>query len=765
MLSRKIAVLCVLTWSANPTGTGLTEEKQMSQPQAQVLIDECLTRLARWSEFAEKYWQPAEPAGTGYFGTGYNTWGVQTNQKYAAAMSTLAVHPRAAQVVAPDVRARAAERGLAALRYSLASHKTGSAHCADGSQWGRTWISALGIERWAHALELLGEKLPAADRATYARLLAAEADFQLSDNVYGDPWGHSGHNKPESNIWNGAILWRAALANPTHPDVERWREKAHRFLLNGISVAADAADPRLISGRPLGEWHVGANYFPHYSLDHHAYLNVGYMVICVSNIAMLHYSLLREGQTPPESLYHHVADLWANLRRLVCADGRLARIGGDTRTRYTYCQDYLIPALIFAADYLGDDYAAAALPGAIRLLGVDQDASTGGAFLSARLSRLEAESAYYYTRLEGDKAAVLAMAADWLSWRPQALRPAGGKFGPVEGDWAEPEQGAVVRRDPHRLASFCWRPAAGAAMGLCLPPDRGDLAEWECNLTSRPIFQGKSEKQRIKEFHQVESFPGGFLTWGELKEGADLKLDEGWSTPEAARHQLLAAALPDGHTMVVMEFGRMNQLCAYLKECCGLTLEVPNDLWNGRQRRYVTAAGDLSLAQHCGEATGRELNSPWFCVDDRLAGVGLYGAQTWTLRQTGAPRGKPEGSILTDTLCWGWRGPFRAAAGEVLFDSAGAFVSGLPAARIRTWAESRPGRRLDDGQAALRALQVTGLDGKEYVLLWNFGPAEVECRFDLPGRWRLLSSQGTAAAGAAPTRLAGRQAVLLARAE
>ena len=42
-------------------------------------------------------------------------------------------------------------------------------------------------------------------------------------------------------------------------------------------------------GKPVREWHVGANFFPNYALDHHGYLNVGYMVICVCNAAMLHF--------------------------------------------------------------------------------------------------------------------------------------------------------------------------------------------------------------------------------------------------------------------------------------------------------------------------------------------------------------------------------------------------------------------------------------------------------------------------------------------
>ena len=63
------------------------------------------------------------------------------------------------------------------------------------------------------------------------------------------------------------------------------------------------------------------------------------------------------GWQAPESLYHHQRDLWQLVRRLIFSDGRLARIGGDTRVRFAYCQEYLLPALLFGGDHCGDAHA------------------------------------------------------------------------------------------------------------------------------------------------------------------------------------------------------------------------------------------------------------------------------------------------------------------------------------------------------------------------------------------------------------------------
>ena len=42
------------------------------------------------------------------------------------------------------------------------------------------------------------------------------------------------------------------------------------------------------------------------------------------------------------------------MKSCIYSDGRLLRIGGDSRVRYCYCQDYLLPVLSMAADLWGE---------------------------------------------------------------------------------------------------------------------------------------------------------------------------------------------------------------------------------------------------------------------------------------------------------------------------------------------------------------------------------------------------------------------------
>ena len=135
-----------------------------------------LKLLKGWAEASEKYWYPIPGRdGLGCYGTGYNSWGVQTNQKYIGAMATLGTNGHQ----------RALERALAALRFSLAIHVSGDLPCMDNTRWGHTWISSLGIERMMHGVYLLMPHMTDADKAALRRVLTSEAHWLAHDYARG----------------------------------------------------------------------------------------------------------------------------------------------------------------------------------------------------------------------------------------------------------------------------------------------------------------------------------------------------------------------------------------------------------------------------------------------------------------------------------------------------------------------------------------------------------------------------------------------------
>ncbi len=713
-------------------------------------IARILELLRCWQKAAEVYWYPLpDVPGLGCYGTGYNSWGVQTNQKYVAAMAVLAELGGPLGGVPDDVCAQARERALAALRFSLRSHVSGDLTCTDGTPWGHTWISSLGLERMMYGIYLLEPHLTDTDRELLRRVLTSEAEWIHDAHTRGDqrgivanPWNSSGQNVPESNLWNGAMLWRAAMMYPDHPHARDWRERAHAYLINSISVADDALSDEVIAGRPVREWYVGPNFFPNYALDHHGYLNVGYMVICLSNAAILHFDMKARGLVAPASLYHHNADLWQVVRRMVFADGRLARIGGDSRVRYAYCQEYLLPTLAYAADYLGERYAACLLAGQLHTIAAEAAYSGDGSFYGHRLSYLRESSPYYYTRLESDRACALGMAICY--WQQvmqsqtaerQAPLTAGAEFErSVAGGWVEPEHGAVLHRSSTRLASFAWR-AHGLAQGMCQPPDDGDLAEWATNLGGDIRFQGDdgvirggqtAHRQLVAQ--RIHSFDGGFITLGEILEGVNTEIPEGTRLPACASQQIVLAALPDAHTVIGLQYCRTLALRTYVEVVKGLHLNVPNDLFNGFSRRFVSATGMRELTSPPAAGEVWHLDSRWANIDNRVGVVGLYGADQLVVDRAPQRRGGKFQSLYVEEVCFRHHvGNLALPPDSLLLDVGWAVLASATAEETERFARQAHLLPTHCIAVATRGVRVMGMNGRWYAVLANLSRTQQAC--------------------------------------
>lgn len=702
--------------------------------------------LHRWGRWAEAWWYDLPGhAGIGYFGTGYDSWGVQTNQKYAAAMAVLSTR---AELTDAD-RDWARNRALASLRFSLRSHVSGDLSGTDGRKWGHSWISGLGIERMMHGVAAIADHLTAADRNQLRRVFESESDWLLTDyhragkkGIQAGKWGNHGPNDPESNLWNGAILWRSAEMYPDHPHVDRWRERSAAFMAAGVSIDTDASDATIYDGRPLRERHIGANFFDSFALDHHAYFNIGYMVICQSNAAIAHFDLKRAGLRAPELLHLHQADLWRVLRPMIFPDGRLARLGGDTRVRYAYCQEYLPPSLLNAADHLGDDGVAPLLAGYLGMCEKEAAHNGDGSFYSRRLAALARRNPYYYVRIEGDRANGLSMALAYapLVDRDVAKSPAAAPEPIVL--WTDREYGAALHRSPTRLASFTW-PADGLAQGLCLPPDRSDLAEWEQNLggtvqfVDDPVHPARQLPRRRLVRYDVREIAGGFITSGTIVEGAAIQLAEGWHGENLGLHYLAFVALPDGHTVVGMQVCRSAGFRTIVQQIQGMRLNVPNDLYNDFSRTLTTAGGELQLA--AGERDEIvPLASRWATIDGCLSVVGLYGADQLVIDRSSAQRGGSRGSIHVEQICYTHSGnePFLADPDALLLDCAW-MVSTIDARSAADLADRNAAARLETDHPSLRAVSVTDVQGNRHTIVLNAGEQPVTATID--GRTITLS--------------------------
>jgi hypothetical protein len=477
----------------------------------------------------------------------------------------------------------------------------------------------------------------------------------------------------------------------------------------------------------------GANFFPHYGLDHHGYFNVGYMVICTSHAAIGHFDLRQAGLPEPDALHHHQAELWDVLRRFVFADGRLARIGGDSRVRYAYCQEYLMPSLVYAHEQLADSHALTLLDRQLELVDAEQSTNADGSFYGSRLATLAAASPYYYTRLETDRACALGMAATYVSAltpaRPSRPDTTESFERSVAGGWAEPEHGAVLHRSPRRLASVSWR-AFGLTQAMCQPPDDGHLAEWTSNLCGEIVVVGDQHagghlSRELIDQHVTE-FDGGFLAYARVIEGAQLTLAEGWTGRAAAISHLAIAALPDDRTMVGLHVCTTADWWVTLASVKGLHLNLPNDLYNGYARTLSSARSRRELLSPAPRTEAIGLDSDWVCIDDRVGVVGLTGVDQLWLDRSSERRGGHVQSLYVDELCWPHvGGPRQVPPSTTVLDIGWAVLSGADAAETSAFAQAHRGRQERRGQGELRRLDVTGADGRAYRLLFNPTDAEL----------------------------------------
>lgn len=687
----------------------------------QVTHKDYLDCLQPWVKASEKYCYRAPERSElecyGYGDSGH--WSVQTNLKAFAAYAVLAADPSLDESKVGMSREALLQKALRVLRYALETHFEGSYHCIDGKKWGFTWISALGLERAMHGVEAIWDFLSEKDHELLQKVLVAESNWLLDE--YEVKAGLVEDNRPESNLWNGALLHRTAAMYPDTPRAAQYREKGTAFLINSISVPSDATLEIVVDGRPVSEWHVGANFFESYACNHHRYMNVGYMMICLSNAAMLHFFFKERGIEPPSALYHHVADLWSVLKHFIFPDGRLLRIGGDSRARYCYCQDYIIPSLLMIMDYLGDGSCISFESGWLSQVKHEIEANGDGTFLSTRCRSLEEISPVYYARLESDRAASISMGAYWRRLFNVVSDGPTQEKGKVA--WEDEFHGASFHRSEKRIASWVWAAGAGPN-GLCVPENGSDLAEWRQNLISEIYGLNEEGTKQVRRFEQ-KSFDGGFITWGSVDVASGRMLAEGQEGEKLARQQVVFTALPDDRSVVTLQYADTDRR-VYITSIKGLFLQIPNDVFNDNTRTYYSEAGVYCLSKNKNDREVLPLHSQWINIEDKLGVIGIYGGEMSIFRQERFKVGqkfnlKVLRMLAVDEICYPYfSGVTLVEKGSVLLDI-GVLLHTGSSEETRICSETGNCIALELPNPCVRAVVIRGYDGIKYLVIANFG--------------------------------------------
>ncbi len=665
--------------------------------------------LQNWLTSAIKdVFSPDERPDLAFYGTGTDVWGIQTHMKGFSAFAVAAADPDVCTDEIGYTKEEFRALVLKMFRFTMESHKTGSYHCMDGDsvKWGAHWLAALAIERMMHGIDAIRDDLTDNDLFRLRCVLLYEAEYILNHRaVQADPVSP---NVPESNLWSGVLLHRVAMMFPDVPHIDEYRKHGTHLLLNSISIPSDAESELIYDGKPMREWFVGANYFESYALNHHGYMNVGYMVICLSNIAMLHFSGLISGQDTPPALYHHCIDLWKLVRSFVFDDGRLCRIGGDGRVRYCYCQDYLTPVFLLIRNLLGENLDSEE-SGWLSMLEREMAYNGDGSFLSERCELLREHSPLYYTRLESDRACTVSMNCYWYRILSDCFENKNEK--PAKHlQWTDEYHGAYYTRGEGRIAAFVWE-ASSKPQATVVPVHDSSMMEARFNMTSDIEGAGIMNYRSIKT-HSGHMFRGGFITGGSFSYITSGMLEECDNRNVNALNQIVICALPDDRTVVTLQYCTALRRC-WLLRVSPLFYQVPNDIFNGEKREYQKNGNSIT-------------------VDGSMTVTAVYGGEIQLRKQTARTIGiqdiQAPNSDISECIVYKNRGMLRTDLllinelnqsqwydkNSILFDFG---------AVLRTDDRVPDTEYAADG--AFRAIRVCGADGCMYVIAANFGTERI----------------------------------------
>lgn len=702
------------------------------------------------------------------FGLGQSGhWYMQAHDTAFCAFAVLGTDPLTDESRAGMTREEMKAAALAMLRYTLRTHQSGPDVCADGKKWGCGTFTQLGLERMTAGIDALEDDLDDEMRERLKNVYAGEADYLLGVPVAA---GLTKGNIPEVNTWRGATLWKAAALWPENPNAGKWRDKAIALLLNSISIPSDERSEAVVDGRIVKESFAGANFFESYGCNHHGYQNVGYMNIVLSNRALLYFWCKKHDVPIPGAFYHHLSGLWTVVKSCLFDDGRLLRVGGDTRVAYTYCQDYAIFSWLLAADALADRDTPRYESGWLDQVHREHQENPDGWFMKKRLRRLWKLSPMYFQRLEGDKACTLASAAYWHRIFDLDAPRAEGNTPQRLNAWSDDYHGTWMVRGKDRVASWTWR-AAGRPTGICVPADGSDMADWQGNFLPELRGAGLIHSTKPTEW-TGESFDGGFVTCGRCEVRSGAPLAEGDHADFIGAVWGSFCALPDDRTVVVLQYAKALSPC-YLTGLSALNLRLPNGPFNGDQRTFYNGSGnnadEILSTIYAPHPEGDELVSNgggWINADNKLGVTAIYGGAPFlsrspsqdTYMHKGDKTSLIGGFLYCDVIAQKrFFEPTLFEENAEIFDC-GAVIRTETAEQTKAGCGGAAKRLTLDTAARIRAVEITGADGKTYILAANFNREPQTFTLPTEGRAAVRLATGEKLSG--PLTLEAAEAAL-----
>ena len=494
LLLLSVSALCGEHYHIHPLS-----ERELAQTYASLLADAC--------RHADQFWQDSSvDPHAGYWGSGRSDQMNEGIRAISGMVLTCGALLKYSDALSGPERARYLDRATRALRYAVASHRTGTQKCTDGKPWGGSWQSAMWTGTLSFGAWLIWDDLDLELREGVERVLASEADRFLGSKP---PTGRWADTKAEENGWNMICLAMAANLCRAHPHAAAWQEKAIEYMINTLSVPQDAKDKTVVDGRPVAEWFAGANLHPDFTLENHGFFHPAY-VACSSYFltqAAMYYTYA--GRPVPQAATHHLMDTWRMFQTIILPSAESAFPQG---------MDWELHGLPFInlyaslATYQKDALAARMENACLQYMRAWQvrchgDLAVPGSRLGFTRHAICAEQAAY------------GYLAHKVFGPPTKALSAGKAASQLCGVSAHEYAEFITHRTGSKLVSFSWK---NRTMGLLMPIGPGHDSNPFFTVPITSGFVGGFELAPRREAgvktveHTWQQTPSGFTTAGTL---------------------------------------------------------------------------------------------------------------------------------------------------------------------------------------------------------------------------------------------------------
>lgn len=601
-------------------------EREMLETYEQLLTDACSNAAAEWkiAEFDARagFWGDGASGGNG---------GIRTTVSMLLACATLI---RYGGRIDHATRADLTAKSLATIRFTTATHQTGSASCPDGKRWGATpgfgpgsWQSGMWTGTLGWASFLIRDQLGAELQQSLQRVIEWECDI-LSRRP--PPNGLWLDTKAEENGWEVPCLVMGTLMFPSHPHSSEWQQTACRYMMNTLCTEADTHDSSLVDGRPTNEWVKGANLQPDYTLENHNIFHPAYVACSTYFLtqAVMYYTGAR--RPIPEAATHHLLDTWRMFQTILLPWGEAACPQG---------MDWELHALPFINLY-------ASL------------ATHWRDSLAARLEQCSLQYLHAWQTMCGGSLATPgspfgfvrhAINAEQASYGLLAHKIFGAAVEPISDRAAvEEEQGVrdypyvdfIAHRTHEKFASFSWK---NKIMGLLIPIGAGH--------EGNPDFTAPIQNGFVGSFELDVAAPGNPSSKITVLDHTRLKTPEGFETTgtlltnEGKLKQTLRMT-SIGDRVVVYEDHVIALESVTITAEHGMPFGIENDEITGGSRTITNEHGQtISDWKH--QKPALPIPGSWVNIDSRVGIAVIAGSGISYVQAQGYSRGI---SICSDIL-------------------------------------------------------------------------------------------------------------------